>query len=293
MLSKLPELIEFYNSSEEFCLAVSHTAEQTGFSSDLIEKDYLCSILLMYLYSQSECCLIFKGGTLLAKTYADFYRLSEDLDFTVPISRTANRKQRSNAINPLKKLLSSIESNQSIFKVEFELKGSDDSRQYNMQLGYKSQVSPRPGKIFIEIGLREELLLPVTTIGARTLLIDPYSRSPKVKDISISSLSLDEAYAEKTRAALCRKKLAIRDFYDLDYALVNNLITLKNEIFVNLVKEKIKYETHFHDFKDPDIIKNLQSRIISELEPTLKKTSLMDFNLERIIETLLVCDLNY
>lgn len=184
MLSNLSELIEFYNSTEEFSLAVSHTAEQTSFTSELIEKDYLCSLLLMYLYSLPECSLIFKGGTLLAKTYADFYRLSEDLDFTIPISRTANRKQRSNAINPLKKILSSIESNQSIFKGGSELKGSDDSRQYNMQLSYESQVSPRPGKIFIEIGLREELLLPESNNSAKTLLIDPYSALKKVSDIN-------------------------------------------------------------------------------------------------------------
>lgn len=292
MLSDIPELVEFYNSSEEFALAVSHTAEQTGFTSDLIEKDYLCSIVLMYLSSFSECRLVFKGGTLLAKTYADFYRLSEDLDFTIPIPRAANRKQRSNAVNPIKKPLLSIESSQSIFKIGTELKGSDDSRQYNMQLDYKSQVSPRPGKIFIEIGLREELLLPESINSAKTLLIDPYSTSKKVKDINISCLSLYEAYAEKTRAALCRKKLAIRDFYDLDHALINNLIPFNDPAFINLVKEKIKHETHFHDFKNPDIIKNLQSKIKSELEPTLKKDSIIAFNLERIIENLLAHNLN-
>lgn len=287
MLSELSELIKFYNSSEEFSLAVSHTAEKTGFTSDLIEKDYLCSVLLLYLYSQSECPLVFKGGTLLAKTYADFYRLSEDLDFTIPIIHSASRKQRSKTVNPVKKLLSSIESNQSIFKIETELKGSDDSRQYNMQLNYESQVSPRPGKIFIEIGLREKLLLSETINKAKTLLTDPYSASQKVKDIYIKCLSIQEAYAEKTRAALCRKKLAIRDFYDLDHALINNLINFKDETFINLVKEKTKYETHFHDFTNLDTIKTLQSKIKSELEPTLKKASVNVFNLERIIKILL------
>lgn len=201
--------------------------------------------------------------------------------------QTANRKQRSNAVNPLKKLLSSIEMNQSIFKIGVELKGSDDSRQYNMQIAYRSQVSPKPGTIFIEIGLREELLLPKSINGAKTLLIDPYSASKKVKDFSIPSLALYEAYAEKTRAALCRKKLAIRDFYDLDYALINSLINFNDETFLDLVKEKVKYETHFHDFKNSDIIKNLRSKIKSELEPTLKKSSSITFNLERIINTLL------
>jgi predicted nucleotidyltransferase component of viral defense system len=273
MKNDISELIKYYNS-EEFSLAVSHTAEQTEFSSDLIEKDYLCSIVLMFLYLDQTYPLVFKGGTLLAKTYADFYRLSEDLDFTIPIPRTATRKQRSTETKPLKKLFDSIEAALSIFKIGSDLKGSNESRQYNMELNYHSQVSPKPGKIFLEVSLRENLLQPITTRSANTLLINPYTETKKVKPIMISALSLHEAYAEKTRAALCRKKLAIRDFYDLDYALTKNLIDFNDEAFISLVKKKVENESHFHDFKNPEVITFLQAKIKNELAPTLKKVTM-------------------
>ncbi len=287
MLNDTSELIEFYNSEEEFNLAVSHTAEKTGFSVDLIEKDYLCSLLLMYLYSNQECHLIFKGGTLLAKVYADFYRLSEDLDFTIPIPYTATRKQRSNKIKHLKKKFELITESLPLFSIESELRGSNESRQYNMELHYPSIVSPRSGKLFIEIGLREELLEPAMTSGARSLLMDPYSETKKARSVNITGLSRQEAYAEKTRAALCRKKLAIRDFYDLDYAITHNLIDISSGAFTALVKKKIHHETHFHDFTDPEIIKFLKFKIKGELEPTLKRSGIAGFHLERITKNLL------
>jgi predicted nucleotidyltransferase component of viral defense system len=42
-------------------------------------------VLLEYLAAVDEA-LVFKGGTCLAKVYADFYRLSEDLDFVIPMA---------------------------------------------------------------------------------------------------------------------------------------------------------------------------------------------------------------
>lgn len=287
MLNDISEIITFYNSDEEFNLAISYTVEKTGFTAELIEKDYLCSAVLKYLYLDQTHLLVFKGGTLLAKTHADFYRLSEDLDFTIPILYTATRKQRSDQIKPIKKMLDSIETVLPIFKIKTELKGSNESRQYNMELAYQSKTSPKQGKIFIEIGLREELIQPTEKKAAKTLLIDPYSESIKVNPINIICLSLKEAYAEKIRAAFCRKKLAIRDFYDLDHALKNNIVDLNNDILVDLVKKKVKQETHFHDFADIEVINFLKNKIAGELQPTLKRSAMDDFNLENLIQKLL------
>lgn len=286
MLNNVSELINFYHSEQEFSMAISHTAEKTGFSVELIEKDYFCSIVLLFLFSDKACPLIFKGGTLLAKTYANFYRLSEDLDFTIPVPYNATRKRRSNEIKPLKEILASIESSLPIVKIRTPLQGSNESRQYNMELNYPSQVSPREGKIFIEIGLREELLQPAIKASANTLLVDPYTASMIVAPIVITALSLKESYAEKTRAALCRKKLAIRDFYDLDYALTNRLIDLEEKTLISLIKKKIDRETHIHDLTDPTVTGFLSTKIKNELEPTLKQSNISKFNLLRIVEKL-------
>ena len=66
--------------------AVNFTAAQTRFLPRLIEKDYFCTVLLNYLAAADDT-LIFKGGTCLAKVHAEFYRLSEDLDFVIPDAR--------------------------------------------------------------------------------------------------------------------------------------------------------------------------------------------------------------
>lgn len=74
--------------------AVNFTASKTGFNPRLIEKDYFCTVLLAYLSERGGGRLVFKGGTCLAKVHTGFYRLSEDLDFTIPSPVDASRKQR-------------------------------------------------------------------------------------------------------------------------------------------------------------------------------------------------------
>jgi predicted nucleotidyltransferase component of viral defense system len=52
--------------------------------ADLIEKDLILHQVLFDL-SQSKFFndnLVFKGGTCLAKCYLDYFRFSEDIDFT-------------------------------------------------------------------------------------------------------------------------------------------------------------------------------------------------------------------
>ena len=65
--------------------ALAHSEAATGFTATLIEKDYYCSLILQYLFGR-ETSLVFKGGTCLSKIYADFYRLSEDLDFVISVN---------------------------------------------------------------------------------------------------------------------------------------------------------------------------------------------------------------
>jgi len=74
--------------------AVNFTAAQTRYLPRLIEKDYFCTLLLHYL-AAADKALVFKGGTCLAKVHADFYRLSEDLDFVISTPVDATRTMRS------------------------------------------------------------------------------------------------------------------------------------------------------------------------------------------------------
>ncbi len=286
MLNNTDEMLDFFKQTQEFIAAAQYTAARFEFLDVLVEKDFLCSLVLKYLYNNLDIMLVFKGGTLLSKVHTEFNRMSEDLDFAIPMSRNAARNQRSQSIKPVKELLSRVNTELPIFTIKQPLMGHNNSCQYTMELNYRSNLTHEYGKILIDIGMRDELLMPTHESKAKTLLIDPISKDNKVDPFVIMGLHPQEAYAEKTRAALCRRELAIRDYYDLDYASVNNLIDFENDAFLSLVKKKVQHETNFHDFNDPVAIGYLQSKITGELEPTLKKDGIEDFNLDRILARL-------
>jgi len=107
MLTSIQEVIELYLNDTKFSSLVEFTAAKTQFRTELIEKDYLCSLILLYL-SQKQHRLIFKDGTSLSKVHADFYRMSEDLDFSFDCNETISRNQRRIQMKPYKELVAKI-----------------------------------------------------------------------------------------------------------------------------------------------------------------------------------------
>jgi predicted nucleotidyltransferase component of viral defense system len=230
--------ISAHEDDDFFKEAVLYTASTTGFTSELIEKDYFCSVLLSYL-DANESPLIFRGGTCLSKIYGEFYRLSEDLDFTMSVPFDAPRSLRRRKIEPVKEVVGRISDTLSIFSLSQNLTGRNNSTQYIAQVQYRSCIKPASATIKLEIGLREELLTIPKRGLVKTLLFNPFSRKPVVPEFSVMCLSLDEAYAEKIRAALTRTELAIRDFYDIDYAVRKMGIDLSEERLLDLVRKKL------------------------------------------------------
>jgi len=71
-----------HSDKAEFLKVLERTSAQTGFPLRLLEKDYYLTIVLSAINNLSSN-LIFKGGTCLSKIHYSYYRLSEDLDFTL------------------------------------------------------------------------------------------------------------------------------------------------------------------------------------------------------------------
>ena len=86
--------IRLHEDVAMFREALSFTAARTAFPAALIEKDYFCTVLLAYLGAVAGEH-VFKGGTCLAKVYGEFYRLSEDMDFAIPMPPESSRAERS------------------------------------------------------------------------------------------------------------------------------------------------------------------------------------------------------
>lgn len=272
--------MEKYNP-EQLRVAIEYTNAETGFLPALIEKDYYCSVILQALFTNLSHNLVFKGGTLLNKVHVGFYRLSEDLDFSISISPTKSRKEKSNSMKPIKKLVSSLETGFELISFVKELQGSNNSSQYNAVLEYESCLSDIKDTISFEIGLREEILTPVSTLNARTLVKNPFNKSFLIEPYPVKCLTKTEAYAEKLRAALTRTKPAIRDIFDLDYALRNQVIDLGDKQLLDLAKIKLNKPEVLEIDLSESKKQILESQLEAQLRPVLREEDYQQFNFEK------------
>lgn len=128
------------NDKDYFQKAISYTSSRTEINQELIEKDYYCSLLLDYLFGNEDTQLVFKGGTCISKVYADFYRMSEDLDFMISVSPKLSRNVRKNLIAPIRKDFGNLTDYYNCLNWKETITGHNESKQYIGMLGYNSVV---------------------------------------------------------------------------------------------------------------------------------------------------------
>jgi predicted nucleotidyltransferase component of viral defense system len=276
-------MIRFHEDAAIFREAVSITQVRTGLAALLIEKDYFCSLLLEYL-TVAEAALIFRGGTCLAKVYTEFYRLSEDLDFVIPMAVGAPRAERSKRTVGLKKAVAALTQQLPVFHTIQPLTGANSSTQYIAIIGYTSLLSGRKDSIKIEVGLREPLLTPALAGLAKTVLLDPVSGKPLVKPALLRCISRKEAFAEKFRAALSRREVAIRDFYDLDYAARVLELRPDDTELVGLVRQKLAVPGNERVNVSEGRLAALREQLDPQLKPVLRARDFAEFDLDRAFE---------
>ncbi len=278
-----PTAIRIHEDRAMFLEAVNFTAAQTGFSPRLIEKDYFCTLLLRYLATTGV--LVFKGGTCMAKVHAEFYRLSEDLDFAIPMPCDAMRAERSRQAKKLKRIVAELATELDGFTVVEPLTGANVSTQYVSVIGYDSLLSGQAEGIKIEIGLREPLLTPAFDGAARTALLDPVSGRPMVPPVAVRCISRMEAFAEKFRAALSRREAAIRDFYDIDYAVRRLDLRPQDPALVELVRLKLAMPGNEPADVSEARLAALRRQLDAQLKPVLRDRDFAEFDLERAFHT--------
>jgi predicted nucleotidyltransferase component of viral defense system len=275
-----------HESQGRFRAAIQYTAAQRGFATGLIEKDYFCSLVLSSLSHHVGTGLIFKGGTCLTKVHAGFYRLSEDLDFSIPMPEGATRAQRREAIGPAKAWFEVLPREIPAFTVVRNLSGSNESRQYNGELRYTSAVTGQKGGIKVEVGLREEIQESPFRGSLRTLLLNPHTTKDFVPPFPCDCLSLREAYAEKMRAALTRREPAIRDLFDLSCALERKTIELSDPAFLAILRKKLSIKGTDPVALSADRIQSLRRQVETELRHVLRAEDFDTFDLTAIVRKL-------
>lgn len=279
-----PVWLRLHEDIAFFREAVSFTAAQTRFALRLIEKDYFCSVILQRL-AVAAPGLIFRGGTCLAKVHLGFYRLSEDLDFLVSTPVEATRKERSQRAAESKAAVTAIPKQLPGLRIVTPLTGANQSSQYIGAIGYRSLLAERDETINIEVGLREPLLTPAIGGESKTLLLDPVSGSSLAPAFLVPCLAREEAMAEKLRAALTRREAAIRDFYDVDYAVRRMGFRVHDPALLELITQKLAVPGNDPVDVSANRLAALKPQLASQLKPVLRDEDFAEFDLDRAFGT--------
>ena len=261
-----------HNNKEEFIKTLERAAKKKEFLLPLLEKDYYLTLILSRKHELSDN-LIFKGGTCLNKIYYAYYRLSEDLDFSMRLPRyEATRGERHKCIQPVKEDIKKFAEQFGMKIDESTSPGRNESKQYVYYFVYQSALRPIEARIKFEIGLRFN---PIASIEKRQVqhhFLHPFTGEPLFDGGKVVCLSLNELVSEKLRAGAIREKIAPRDFYDLDF-LLRNKFDLGNRDVMELFKKKLAEDGADTDLSKYRVnlghsdaqIEDMRSRIKEEL----------------------------
>lgn len=244
---------------------------ETKFPQGLLEKDYHLTRILHKISEKKIKDLVFKGGTCLNKCYLGFYRLSEDLDFVYnQDTKELSKRQIKLILDKLRRGLIGI-LDELGFETSKKLGGGWKMLTSKLQprivgleiiTKYNSVINNSIQTIKLEISFRKKLRKPTKMMVIKHEFIDPLGDPILRKDVEIEVIDLTENFAEKFRALVTRKNIAIRDIYDIYFILKNNLVKIDNEL-IDLILLKINEnsEKKFTRKDFIDFIKGLESKL--------------------------------
>lgn len=186
---------------------------------EVVEKDYILGWLLVALGRHPDTSehWLFKGGTCLKKCHFETYRFSEDLDFT--LAEPAHYTE-TDLLGILKEVTAEASALSGIAFPEDSItirrrKDKLDRMTFQGRVGYRGPLSyPGLPRILFDITQHE----PILDGLHRQPIYHPYPDGLPT-DATVAAYSLNELFAEKTRALFERSRP--RDLYDVVYILEN------------------------------------------------------------------------
>lgn len=236
---------------------------------DLIEVDLLLYKILSE-FSQNEFFyknFLLKGGTCLIKNYLDYYRFSEDLDFTWKAQNIFKNKSGKELRRDLSKLINKISKIIEEICKKFNLKFRNDktngdyfefggsNKLVTFKLHFNSEILEYEKYIKIQINFVECLKFEPKIGKLRTIIpknnelnfLFPNEYRALSKEIKFPIYNIKEILCEKVRAILTRKGtfLKKRDYYDIFLILNKYQFNIKN--FKNQIIEKTLFTLNLYD----------------------------------------------
>ncbi len=262
-------------------------AKKHKFRPGIVEKDYYLTVILNTIDSCFSDQLVFKGGTLLNKIHLNYHRLSEDLDFVYngKIDLTS-RSHRSKAITPIRDAMPNCLKQIDLKSDKPKGEGFNNSTQYVFNVSYPSFITGKDENIKIEASLRQQPIdKPVYNV-IKHFYQDPFTGEDLIPANKILSLSLNEAIAEKLKAAITRKDAAIRDYYDL-WHIAEAKFSFHDKRFVELFRMKLDAEGYKGNFTHnfglaQDKVELLHRQVETDLMPVIRADE--QFDLGKVFE---------
>jgi predicted nucleotidyltransferase component of viral defense system len=227
--------------------------------------------------------VMFKGGTCLAKVHYGFHRLSEDIDFGVSMPSATKRKERQQAAAKAKTALARAIERSGCFQTTDELRGANNSTQYLGAVSYQSQLGDRSGTIKIEISLREPMINAPQMLPAHTVILNPVTGRALVAARDVLSIARVEALAERFRAAMSCRDIAIRDYFDIAHALPTSATDVVSDAFAELVRSKLAVPGNDPVDLSPPRMNALREQVETILKPVLRPKDFAAFDLDQAI----------
>ena len=232
------------------------------------------------------------------KSYLGFYRLGEDLDFVYNQDvKGLTKLQIKKILDGLRRELFGI-LDEMEFKTSKELgKGwkmltsKEDPKIVGLEIitNYNSIIDDSVQTIKLEISFRKKLRNSTKIKAIKHEFIDALGEPILRKDVEIEVIDLTENFAEKFRALVIRKNVAIRDIYDI-YFILKNKIAKVDKALIDLILIKINEnaEKKFRRKELFDFINNLEARLsdLNEEEISSLLKSGEKVNVKEMIQTI-------
>jgi len=249
---------------EDFVNEVART--QNVKRTDLIEKDLILHQVLFDLSKNKffHDNFVFKGGTCLAKCYLDYFRFSEDIDFTWKDqsvfegkSQKEIRRYLSAVIDKIGEIFEEIARRRDLDfrclknnKDYVELTGGDKTCTF--KVWYHSEVLGRRSFLKVQMNFVEKLCYPFRSVelkslisGAQKELVFLYPEYQEyTQKVSFDIYDCREILAEKIRAILTRRGTKARDFLDV-YLIEKQFKISLDDVYVCTL-EKIQFTLNLY-----------------------------------------------
>jgi len=233
-------------------------------AQELIEKDFYLNILLSKLNFKEY---VFKGGTCLAKAYLDYFRFSEDIDFTFidqkfweGKSTKSIKKVCKEKINAFGEQLKNIGFNFKFDKADRNfVEIGNNNKLVTFKVYYDSVLTEKPSFIKIQINFLEKIIFAPQTKELNPLIKNSqFTKEDQIyfkefldfyKIIEMKVYDIKEIVTEKFRSILTRKAIKSRDAIDILF--IYQKFKIKPQNFLKETKEKLMYSIHSYEkYKD-------------------------------------------